>query len=52
MAPLVEHKSASGPVSYTHLDVYKRQAKQRLLAFLAKRGFVYGGTTPAGNRCV
>ena len=22
-------------------------AKQRLLAFLAKRGFVYGGTTPA-----
>lgn len=24
-------------------------AKQRLLAFLAKRGFVYGGTTPAGN---
>lgn len=24
-------------------------AKQRLLAFLARRGFVYGGTTPAGN---
>lgn len=24
-------------------------AKQRLLAFLAKRGFAYGGTTPAGN---
>ena len=24
-------------------------AKQRLLAFLAKRGFVYGGATPAGN---
>ena len=24
-------------------------AKQRLLAFLARRGYVYGGTTPAGN---
>ena len=24
-------------------------AKQRLLAFLARRGHVYGGTTPAGN---
>ena len=24
-------------------------AKQRLLAFLARRGFAYGGTTPAGN---
>lgn len=24
-------------------------AKQRLLAFLAKRGYAYGGTTPAGN---
>lgn len=24
-------------------------AKQRLLAFLAKRGFAYGGATPAGN---
>ena len=24
-------------------------AKQRLLAFLARRGYAYGGTTPAGN---
>ena len=24
-------------------------AKQRLLAFLGKRGYAYGGTTPAGN---
>ena len=24
-------------------------AKRRLLAFLARRGYVYGGTTPAGN---
>lgn len=24
-------------------------AKQRLLAFLTRRGYVYGGTTPAGN---
>ena len=27
-------------------------AKQRLLAFLARRGYVYGGTTPAGNALV
>ena len=41
---------ASGPRRrYDGATARLATAKQRLLAFLAKRGFVYGGTTPAGN---
>ena len=36
-------------VAYDAATARLATAKQRLLAFLAKRGYAYGGTTPAGN---
>ena len=50
MGPLPRGRGHQGPRRrYDGATARLATAKQRLLAFLARRGFVYGGTTPAGN---
>ena len=40
----LEEMSTMGPVSYTHLDVYKRQIVENILA---ERGVIFAKTTAA-----
>ena len=47
--PAVFHRA--GPVSYTHLDVYKRQLKD-LWAHIAHEDFYLGAACMAGGYCV
>lgn len=49
LAKLVKNRLTLTAGAYGGATARLATAKQRLLAFLAKRGFVYGGTTPAGN---
>ena len=51
MGPLPRGRGHQGHLAgaYDGATARLATAKQRLLAFLAKRGFAYGGTTPAGN---
>ena len=42
-------EAAMGPVSYTHLDVYKRQAKMRAIIVRHSVAISDGNTTPISN---
>ena len=51
-SPVLSHRGSYNPVSYTHLDVYKRQAQERLkgVGVLSREDAISFGATGGTGR--